>query len=399
MIRAALLLALGACSADAMPSGEPDAAGGAPGDAPGDAPLDAPLDAELAGWQWDLPPGFPRPLVPATNPMSADKVELGRRLFYDRRMSGNATFSCASCHEQSRAFAEARVTSVGSTGAVHPRNSMSLTNVAYLGRFTWASSLLGELEQQAVVPMFSDEPIELGLKNREAELLARLADEPLYPPLFATAFPDEAAPISVANVVKALAAFQRTLISGNAPFDRWQRGSTDAVTDSAKRGFALFNSEEAECFHCHSGFNFQDVLKYEGKPTAELRFHNTALYNIDGLGGYPAPNTGIHAQTGVAGDMGRFRAPTLRNVAVTAPYFHDGSAATLDDVIDHYAAAGRTIAAGMPNAGVGAANPYKSSFMIGFTLSAQERADLLAFLASLTDDTFLTDARHADPWQ
>lgn len=378
----ALLVGLAACGDDSV--------------APPDAAADAPGDAAPA-YAWDLPPGFPVPLVPAENPMSAEKVELGRRLFYDKRLSGNLTFSCASCHEQARAFTDGRALAVGSTGEAHPRSSMSLANVAYLGRFGWANSLLAELEQQAVVPMFGFEPVELGLRNMEGVLLARLGAEPLYQDLFARSFPADPAPISVANVVRAISAFERTLISARSPFDRWQRGDATAISDAAKRGNALFNSEKCECFHCHSGFNLQDVVRYEGKPTAELRFHNTGLYNIDGLGGYPAPNTGIHELTQMPQDMGRFRAPTLRNIAVTAPYFHDGSAATLDDVLDHYAAAGRTISSG-PNAGVGSANPYKSSFIIGFTLTAAERADLHAFFESLTDDTFLTDPRFADPW-
>ena len=359
---------------------------------------DAAVDAGFVDtYPWDLPPGFPRPLVPATNPMSADKVELGRRLFYDVRMSENRTFSCASCHEQARAFADANVTAVGSTGEVHPRNSMGLANAGYLGRFTWANHVLAELESQAIVPIFGDDPIELGMRNMEGELVARLTAEPIYPPLFASAFPGEAAPITVANIVKALAAFQRTLISGRSPFDRFQLGDASAISESAKRGKELFDSERLECFHCHQGFNFMDVVKYDGKPVVEARFHNTGLYNIGGTGAYPEDNTGLHALTGNAADMGKFRAASLRNIALTAPYFHDGSAATLDDVIDHYAAGGRTIASG-PHAGNGAQNPYKSSFMIGFTLTAAERADLKAFLESLTDEAFITDPRFADPW-
>lgn len=360
-----------------------------------DAATDGPADGDF---RWDLPPGIPEPLVPDDNPMSTAKVELGRRLFYDTRMSGNETFSCASCHEQARAFTDGNVTAIGSTGEVHPRNSMSLANVAYLGRFTWANNLLAELETQAVVPMFGSEPVELGLRNLEGTLLARLTDEPVYPPLFADAFPDDAAAISVANVVRALSAFQRTLISGRSPFDRYQQGDASAISEAAKRGRALFNSERLECFHCHQGFNFQDVVKYVGKPVPETRYHNTGLYNLDGAGAYPAGNAGLYDLTGEARDMGKFRAPTLRNVAVTAPYFHDGSAATLDDVIDHYAAGGRTIGSG-PNAGVGAMNPYKSSFIRGFTITDDERQDLKAFLDSLTDEMFLVDPRFADPWQ
>lgn len=391
-MRARHLLAVCALAACGDPSDTPE--DGGVEDA---ADTDAEPDAFVDTYPWNLPLGFPTPLVPPNNPMSEVKVELGRRLFYDTRMSGNQTFSCASCHDQAKAFTDGAVVAVGSTGEQHPRNSMSLTNVAYLGRFTWANHLLAELETQAIVPIFGDMPVELGLRNMEDVLLARLAAEPLYPPLFADAFPGEAVPISVQNVAKALAAFQRTLISSNSPFDRYQRGDATAISESAKRGKALFDSEKAECFHCHQGFNFQDVVRYVGKPNAELRFHNTGLYNLGGTGAYPADNTGLYDLTLDPSDMGKFRAPTLRNIAVTAPYFHDGSAATLDDVIDHYAAAGRTIASG-PNAGVGSANPYKSAFIVGFTLSQQERDDLKAFLESLTDEEFLTNPTFANPW-
>jgi cytochrome c peroxidase len=330
--------------------------------------------------------------------MSAAKVELGRRLFYDTRLSGNRTQSCASCHRQALAFTDGRAVGLGSTGELHTRSSMSLANVGYLGRLAWGNPVLAELEQQAVVPLFGAEPVELGLKNMEGELLARLGAEPRYPPLFAEAFPGEAAPITVANVVKAIAAFERTLISGRSPFDRYRAGDAAAISEGARRGHDLFNSEKLECFHCHGGFNFMDVTRYVGKPTVEARFHNTGLYNLGGTGAYPAGGQGIYEVTGAGSDMGRFRAPTLRNIAVTAPYFHDGSAATLDDVLDHYAAAGRVIASG-PYAGDGAQNPFKDSLLRGFTLSAEERADMHAFFESLTDAAFLTDPRLADPWQ
>ena len=334
---------------------------------------------------WPVPPGFPEPIVPEDNPLTPAKVELGRYLFYDERLSGNQTYSCASCHRQELAFTDGRARALGSTGESHPRSSMSLANVAYLGRFSWANPLLPDLEAQALVPMFGDQPVELGLKNLEAALVERLAAVPRYQQLFAAAFPDDDAPITVANAVRAIASFERTLLSGDSPFDRWQAGDDDAVSPAARRGYALFNSERLECFHCHQGFAFQDAVRFVGKPTVEARFHNTGLYDVDGAGAYPPPNTGIHDMTGRASDMGRFRAPTLRNVAVTAPYMHDGSIATLDEVLDHYAAGGR------------ARSPLTSDLLVGFVLSADERADVIAFLDSLTDATFLADPRFADP--
>ena len=358
---------------------------------------DAAIDGPVSTYPWVLPPNFPQPLEPPDNLMSVEKVALGRRLFYDTRLSGNQTYSCASCHKQALAFTDGLAQAVGSTGEIHPRSSMMLGNVAYLGRFAWGNPLLDELEQQAVVPMFGSEPVELGMKNMEDELVARITAEPLYPPLFAAAFPDDTAPISVANIVKAICSFERILITGSSPFDRYQNGDATAISASAQHGYAMFNSEKMECFHCHAGFNLQDVVKYVGHPTTEARFHNTGLYNIGGTGAYPVGGQGIYEVTLVASDMGKFRAPSLRNIAVTAPYFHDGSAPTLDDVLDHYAAAGRTIATG-PNAGVGSANPFKDQLIIGFTLSDDERADMHAFFESLTDETFLTDPQLADPW-
>lgn len=369
----------------------------------GDPTVDPPVEEctaiteEPNGYVWRLPPNFPRPKLPADNPMSEVKVELGRRLFYDKRLSENQTQACASCHKQELAFTDGRTFGLGSTGEDHPRNAMGLTNVAYLSTLGWANPITFELEQQAVVPMFGAEPVELGLRGKEALLLERLRAEPKYQELFPRAFAEDADPFSVTNVVRAISAFERTLISGDSPYDRFVRGDQNALSASADRGRLLFNSEKLECFHCHNGFNFQDSVNHACKTSREIRFHNTGLYNLGGTGAYPEPNTGVFAVSAKETDMGRFRAPTLRNIAKTAPYMHDGSIATLDEVLDHYAAGGRTITDG-PNAGVGSANPYKDALMIGFELSAEERADVIAFLESLTDETFLANPAFSDPW-
>ena len=360
-------------------------------------PLALACGAPQDEFAWPLGEGLPVPLVPDDNPMSDARVELGRHLFYDKRLSGNQTQACASCHLQEFAFTDGLAVSEGSTGEHTPRNSMSLANVAYATALTWANPLLLDLEQQIAVPLFGAEPVELGMRGREDELLARLREVPRYQELFAAAFPDDPEPISLYSLTRALACFERRLLSGNSPYDRYLAGDAAAISDAARRGAALFNGEKLECFHCHAGFNFQDSVAYEGKPPRNSLFHNTGLYNIDGKGAYPPGNTGLHEFTEVAADMGRFRVPTLRNIAVTAPYMHDGSVATLDEVLDHYAAGGRTIAEG-PFAGVGRDNPYKSSFIRGFELGEQERADVLAFLGSLTDEQFLTDPALADPW-
>lgn len=346
---------------------------------------------------FDLPAGFPKPAVPTDNPMSAAKVELGRHLFYDTRLSGNETLSCASCHRQELAFTDGHAVSAGSTGEQTPRSSMSLANVAYASTLTWANPLLLGLERQAMVPMFGTSPIELGLTSQE-QLQQRLRDDATYQRLFAAAFPEDDEPFTVRRIAQALASFQRTLISGNSPFDAYLYGKDpNAISPEAIRGYELFNSEKLECFHCHSGFNLSDHTHFEGKPFIERLYHNTGLYNLDGTGAYPQPNTGVMEFTTEPSDMGRFRAPSLRNVAVTAPYMHDGSIATLSEVLDHYAAGGRTIHDG-PFAGNGSTNPHKSLLLLGFELTEAERAAVLAFLESLTDTTFLTDPRFSNPW-
>jgi cytochrome c peroxidase len=358
-----------------------------------------PIDALVAStYDFDLPSWAPKPLEPAANLTTKAKVELGRHLFYDKRLSLDGSMACASCHQQARAFTDGRAASPGVTGQITPRNAMSLANVAYFPVLTWSNPLMKHLEQQALVPLIGQEPVELGLAGNEDAMIRRLAAEPVYRTLFADAFPEAGGEISLATVVRALAAFQRSLISLRSPYDRYRyEGDVDAISDSAIRGEALFFSERLECHHCHNGINFADTVLHERNKAGEVAFHNTGLYNIDGKGAYPAPNIGIAEITGRAEDMGRFRAPSLRNVAVTAPYMHDGSIATLDEVIDHYAAGGRTIATG-PNAGVGRTNPLKSSFVSGFTITKAERADLIAFLSSLTDERFLSDPRFSDPW-
>jgi cytochrome c peroxidase len=348
-------------------------------------------------WTWNLPKGFPEPRVPTDNPMTPEKVELGRHLFYDTRLSVTGQFSCASCHHQARAFADPLPRGVGATGELHPRGSMSLANVAYTPALTWVNPNLRSLEAQALIPMFGEHPVELGLAGLEDSVLRMFGRDNRYRQMFPRAFPNEAQPLSIRNVTRAIAAFERTLISGNSPYDRYLQGDTSAISRRARRGANLFFSERLECFHCHGGFSMSGSVDHKNLAFPEVEFHNTGLYNIGGSGGFPRENPGLREFTQREEDEGRFRAPTLRNIAVTAPYMHDGSVPTLDAVLDHYAAGGRTIASG-PHAGVGSENPNKSEFINGFTLTAEERQELLAFFQSLTDSTFLTDPRFANPW-
>jgi cytochrome c peroxidase len=273
---------------------------------------------------------------------------------------------------------------------------MSLANVGYASTLTWVNPVVPNLERQALVPMFGETPVELGLVGLEEELLERLRAVDVYQRLFPDAFPEADDPFSLDSITIALASFERSLVSGDSAYDRYQGGDPAALSAPARRGMEIFFSEVAECFHCHGGFAFSDAVTFEGKAFDERPFHNTALYNLAG-GAYPEESPGLVTFTGDPADRGRFRAPTLRNIAVTAPYMHDGSISTLEEVLDHYAAGGRTIESG-PNAGVGSDNPYKSEFLSGFEMTIEDRAALVAFLESLTDEAFLTDPRHANPW-
>jgi cytochrome c peroxidase len=311
-----------------------------------------------ADWVWDLPKGFPKPQVPADNPMTAAKVELGRYLFYDTRMSVNGKFSCATCHKQELAFTDGQSVGVGATGEKHPRGPMSLVNIAYSTALTWNDPTMTELEAQALLPMFGDHPVELGLR-KDDRFLPTIREDQKYKTLFAEAFPDRPDPFKLTSVVMALASFERSIISARSPYDRYHYYREDnAISESAKRGEIMFHSQRVSCFRCHGGFNFAG----EGR---DAEFHNT----------------------GVSPGPGKFKAPTLRNIALTAPYMHDGSMPTLDAVLDHYSGGGRY-----------RDNPEKDLLLGGFELSAEQRHDLIEFLKTLTDEEVLHDSRFANPW-
>lgn len=358
----------------------------------GPAPDLAPVVYDLG-----LPDWAPVPLEPQFNRMTAEKVELGRRLFYDTRLSADGTKSCASCHQQELAFTDGLARSPGVGGDLTLHNSPSLANVAYLPSLNWDNPFLHALEAQGITPLLGEDPEELGMAGFEEDLAVRLGEDPIYADLFAAAFPASWETINISTIVRALAAFQRTIVSFNSPYDRWASGDTDAISAAANRGADLFFSARLNCAACHGSLNLDGAVMHAGQPIAGTPFHNTGLYNLDENGAYPEADPGLWEFTARDEDIGRFRAPSLRNVALTAPYMHDGSIETLDEALDHYAAGGRTISSG-PNAGVGAANPLKSELVTGFELTARERADLLAFLGSLTDEALLTNPAYADPW-
>ncbi len=286
--------------------------------------------------------------------MSQAKVRLGERLFFEPRLSVTGRYSCASCHDPARAFSENRPRAVGATGEVLQHNALALVNVAYNITYGWSHLRVRSLEAQMLEPMLNEHPVELGLKGREAALTAQLAADPQYLADFAAAFPECASPVSFTHVVQAIASFERTLISGGSPFDAYVFGGEHAALSSeAKRGMALFYSHRIGCSGCHSGFNFAGNWRDAQGATGRPAFAN------DGTSAAP------------------LRVPTLRNVALTAPYMHDGRYATLEDVLGHYSDAGRRRGAA-PDARLPRA-----------ALTAAERAALIAFLDSLTDPEFI----------
>jgi len=360
------------------------------------ASLGATWSAASPAWIWTLPAGVASPPVPLDSPMAPEVVELGRHLFYDARLSANGTQSCGTCHQQRLAFTDGRTQAIGSTGAVHTRNSMSLVNVAYAETLTWAHPTLSSLEAQALVPLHGTDPVELGRTALDTRWLGGLSAVPTYQRLVPRAFPGVTT-LEMAHVARALAAFERSIVSMRSPWDRYHFARDEsAISESAQRGEVLFHSRMLACFTCHGGVHFSDAMS--ARPTRPPTFHNTGLYNLAGALSYPATDTGLHMTTGAASDVGRFKAPSLRNIAVTGPYMHDGSLATLGDVIDHYADGGRTLTTG-PHRGVGHENPLKAEAVRGFWLTTGQRADLLAFLESLTDQALLDDPRFANPWR
>jgi cytochrome c peroxidase len=295
-------------------------------------------------YEWRLPRGFPVPAVPPDNPMSAAKVALGRRLFFETRLSITGEHSCASCHSPERAFSDGRARAIGATGQMLELNSMALVNVAYNISYGWAQPQVRSLEDQMLQPLLNEHPVEMGLKGREQQVLAALAKDASYEADFASAFPGSPA-IELHHVIKAIAAFERTLIFGRSPFDRYVfEGDHDALTDRAKRGMEIFFSTQGGCASCHSGFNFsgqwRDAAGDTGEPTFAVNGTSTTA----------------------------MRVPTLRNIALTAPYMHDGRFDDLEAVLDHYAS-------------------LEGKSAPAAALSESQRRDLIAFLKSLTDTT------------
>ncbi len=349
----------------------------------------------------NVPEHFALPRIPDFNLPTEEKIILGRHLFYDTKLSANQQQSCSSCHFQSLAFADAVQAPQGSTGHQLVRNSQGLGNAVYHATFTWANDGFLNVEDQLQVPLRSDNPVELGVtENHVDEVLARFDTDPNYAYMFSQAFPESDSGASINKIIFALASFVRTMISGNSAYDRYLLGDRDALTSQELQGFQLFNGEKFECFHCHNGINFS--VSYIDN-NSDLRaisfpFFNNGLYNVDGEGAYPASDQGLYDSTLDPRTRGFFRPQSLRNIALTAPYMHDGSIATLREVIEHYARGGRLTENG-PNAGDGRLSPLKSGLVRGFQASEDEIEAVIAFLEALTDEEFISREDLSNPFQ
>jgi cytochrome c peroxidase len=304
------------------------------------------LAAAADEYTWALPRGFPPPAVPDDNPMSDAKVALGARLFADRRLSGDGSYSCQSCHAPQRAFTDGRARSRGVTGAELELNAPTLLNAAYFASLGWNDAGILTLEQQMRGPLFNQHPPELGLAGRESLIEAALAADADLAPMFVAAFPYEASAVSMENVIRAIAAYERTLIAGNSPFDRYVfAGRHEALDARQKRGMQLFFGS-AGCAHCHGGINFAGPWVDREHPRA----------------------TAIFADTGTGKPV---RVPTLRNLPASAPYMHDGRFATLEAVLDHYERL--------------AVDPAADARLRREVLTTEQRAELEGFLLALAD--------------
>ncbi len=293
---------------------------------------------------------LPQIVESPSNPMSPARVALGKALFFDPRLSGSQSMSCASCHNPSLGWSDGLPTAIGQGMSKLRRATPTIVNSAYGSVFMW-DGRKHSLEDQALGPIQAKDEMNMDMTI----LLERLSTIKGYREMFDHAYPGEG--ITPDAIAKAIASFERTVVSTNTPFDRWRRGEQRAVSDAAKRGFELFLGK-ADCVACHQGFNFTD----EG-------FHNIGVKTVDGM----KDDDGRYEQLKLRGMKGAFKTPTLREVALTAPYMHNGIYTTLEEVVDHYDRGGDV----KDNLDI-SMRPLK--------LSTQEKIDLVEFMKTLTSE-------------
>lgn len=331
---------------------------------------------------------FPDSLqLSADNPLTEEGVELGRMLFYEKQLSADNSVSCASCHQQERAFSDGQQFATGVGGAIFRRNSMSLHNLLWVSRLNWNGSA-SSLEEQAIMPLTN--PLEMGLTSVD-EAVVRLQSTDNYPEHFFRAFGSDS--ITDENLLKALAQFQRTLISDDSRLDRYWRGEYEP-TELEARGIDLFYTHPdpsqgirgGNCGDCHLGpFTGGAIEAFNG-------FHNNGLDRDESL------KEGLAESTANAFDRGKFRAPSLRNIALTAPYMHDGRFQSLEEVLAHYDEHIQMSQTLDPLIRQASNEPLVAGEPVKLHLREDEKEALLAFLHMLTDSTFIEDERFSNPF-
>jgi cytochrome c peroxidase len=329
---------------------------------------------------------------PSKNQEQVFLTNLGRYLFFDRRLSINNTRSCGTCHNPQFAFTDGYKRALGAFADLHQRNTQPLFNLSYLKYFTAADSTLHSPLQQMNNPLFNTHPVEMGVKGNEEIILKRIKEDKDYQQLFLNSEKE----ITWANIRLAINDFVLSIQSNNSNYDKYVEGDTNVLNNSQKRGRHLFFSAELKCASCHGGFNFSTPNITDERNDTTFYF-NTGLYNIDGKGAYPKYDQGLFQRTNIIKDMGKFRVPTLRNLAYTAPYLHDGSASSLIEIINIYANGGRIISEGI-NKGNGTINPYKHTFIKGFLISEIDKINLNNFLLSLSDSSFFQNKNYQNPF-
>jgi cytochrome c peroxidase len=334
-------------------------------------------------------------LLPQKNtPQPVPPAKLGHYLFFDTRLSYNNTKSCASCHAPELAFTDGYRRSITASGDNVLHNSPSLINISQHRYFDLANQDITSLEKQHERPLFNTSPVELGASGNEALIINRLKADTNYRRLFAGAFPGQADPFTFKNIITAIAGYVRTLNSTQSAYDRFMAGDSNALSADAKKGFQLFSSARLSCTTCHAGAYFTTAAITDNIDSI---YFNTGLYNSGNSNRYLGADNGLAAFTGKTGDDGKFKTPSLRNVALTAPYMHDGSVNTLDEVIDIYARGGRNITTG-PLAGDGYLNSNKTRLLKGFTITPEEKKQLLVFLYALTDSSIQVNPSFKNPF-
>lgn len=321
------------------------------------------------------------------------KIELGHYLFFDKNISINHTKSCASCHAPELAFTDGYRRSITSLGENVLHNAPSLINISEYKIFDWANIHATTLSKQIKRPLHGKTPVELGFDQHEKEFGDYIAKNDFYQKLFKQAFPSDKNFGTKEQVENAIVAYEMTLNSHNSKFDKYINGDENVLSMSELNGLKLFSSDRLNCSKCHVPPSFSFATS-----TTDISkiYRNIGLYNNNNQNVFPSNDLGIFTQTKDSIDIGKFKIPTLRNVLLTSPYMHDGSVNTIEEVIDIYANGGRYNTSGI-YIGDGRINKHKDALIKGFTLSQEEKNDLLHFLNTLTDSTIFTNPNFQNP--